>query len=121
MLKPRGFQNHKIMSKTMRDIRRKKQRDLRRAYFGGDRPRLYEMFDRMNGGSCLMYSPLSCEDYDRQWNDYRTWIRTTIKDYAHICNGNAPASFRRDLTRQARVKDKVALQRAVANWDFDDF
>lgn len=103
-----------------------KRRDLRRAFLAGDKPKLYDLFERIN------------PEYNRdrvRWNEYgwRQWLdicqnaeddwisKTTGAARTFWGAGNAPAWFRRKLNRHRRTKEKQALRCAFLNDDWEDF
>lgn len=93
-----------------------KKRDLRKAFLGGDRPSLFEMFDKEHPES---------NNYDNWYiyrNEKQAWITEKLgyRDSWHH-GGNAPADFRRDLNREHRAKEKAALRRAFLRDEWDDF
>lgn len=103
-----------------------KRRDLRKAFLGGDRPKLYSMFDQI-------HPEFNWENQDGQKNYGHLWY--------HICHkaqdewisettgaprsfwgwGSPPAHFRRDLNRKQRTMEKRVLRIAVLDDDWDDF
>lgn len=111
----------------MRDSRRKKKRDLRRAYLGGDHPSLHALFERVNPDPNRI-ARYKWRVYDiavwfDRWNSESEWIRekTGLPSTRQRGWGNAPAWFRRDLNRNLRAKQKAVLRKAFLDDDWDDF
>lgn len=110
------------------DPRKEKQRDLRRAFAGGDRPGLYRMYDHLHpediNRNLWCFRLRWLEYYYEYRNERDHWIKKQIGVFPNeIGNGmgNAPASYRRELNRQRRSKQKQAIRNAMSRQDWDDF
>lgn len=108
----------------MRDSRRKKAMDLRRAHLGGDNPSLYRMYNRLHPevSRRTMLWRYDREEWTRLWNEEQEWVRQqTGLEYYHCGQGNAPAHYRRTLNQLQRAREKAAMRKAEVTGNWDDF
>ena len=108
----------------MRNARRNKIRDLRKAFFSGDGPKLHKLYVKIyNDPPICFYDPEAhqqarredewiCKQIGMNGCDPVQWFRY---------NGDVPAHYRRSLNRRDRTKAKMDLIKAEQNCDFDDF
>jgi len=98
-----------------------KRRDLRRAYLSGNGPRIRDIFRKEHPE---FNTPIwhSKEWWDICCQKEEEWLAHKLGISYYDCSwGNAPASFRRNLNRAQRSKEKSVLRRAFLKDEWDDF
>lgn len=107
----------------MRDPQCSKRRDMLKAYRGGYRPRLRNLFDELfpEVDKRWRWGPQYTEAYYRLQEE---WIRQMTgcrgeNDGNHL--RPIPSSFRRDLNTKQRRKEKMATYHAWMSGEWDDF
>lgn len=104
----------------MNDPRKKKQRNLRKAFAGGDRPCLYKMYDYLHPSDSSWFFRYRAE----YRNERDHWLKKQIgvfPDEIKYGVGNAPAFYRRLLNRQLRAQQKQAIQNTMKYQDWENF